>query len=95
MIVRHSKPIDPAPPGRPCPVREYRTGSTFVLVMVGMVVLMTLGLGMLTVAWGARHRAVMLKSEATAMLAAEAHLGTASLEPPAPLPLRTADAIIA
>jgi len=72
MIVRHSKPIDLAPPARPCTIREYRTGSTFVLVMVGMVVLMTLGLGMLTVAWGARHRAVMLKSEATAMLAAEA-----------------------
>jgi hypothetical protein len=37
-----------------------------------MVVLAALGVGMLTVAWGARHRAILLKSEASAMLAAEA-----------------------
>ena len=71
VLVQNSKPIDlrPADPhdGRGC-----RAGSTFVLVIVAMVALMTLGLGMLTVAWGARHRAIMLKSEAVAMLAAEA-----------------------
>jgi hypothetical protein len=52
--------------------RYSRTGAVFILVVVCMVVLAALGVGMLTVAWGARHRAILLKSEATAMLAAEA-----------------------
>jgi len=71
VLIRGSKPVDSALPGdfkRP----YSRTGSVFILVVVCMVVLAALGVGMLTVAWGARRNAIMLKSEATAMLAAEA-----------------------
>ncbi|MBN2138928.1 MAG: hypothetical protein JW720_14055 [Sedimentisphaerales bacterium] len=54
------------------PLSVPRNGSAFVMVVVSMVILTTLGLGMLTLAYGARHRAIRLKSEAAAMLAAEA-----------------------
>ncbi len=49
-----------------------RKGSVLALVVVSIVVLSTLGLGMLTVAYGVRHRAIQLKNETISMLAAEA-----------------------
>ena len=71
MLIRGSKPVDSALPGE-FKRRYSRAGSVLILVVVCMIVLVALGVGMLTVAWGARHRAIMLKSEASAMLAAEA-----------------------
>jgi hypothetical protein len=55
-------------------------GSVLVLVVVFLVVLIVLGLGMLTVAYGVRHRANILKNEAAAMLAAEAGYEKATFE---------------
>jgi len=52
--------------------RGKRAGSAFILIIVLMLVLSVLGVGMLTLASGARHRAIQFKSEAAAMLAAEA-----------------------
>ena len=52
--------------------RGKRGGSAFILVIVLILVLSVLGVGMLTLASGARHRAIQFKSEAAAMLAAEA-----------------------
>jgi len=49
-----------------------RDGSVLVLVVVSMIILVLLGLGMLGVAYGVRHRAIRLKNETTAMMAAEA-----------------------
>jgi hypothetical protein len=54
------------------PSNNRRRGSALVLVTVCMVVLCTLGLGMLTVAYGVRHNAAKLKNETISMLAAEA-----------------------
>jgi hypothetical protein len=71
VLIRGSKPVDSALPGD-FKSRYSRTGSVFILVVVCMIVLAALGVGMLTVSWGARRNAIMLKSEATAMLAAEA-----------------------
>jgi hypothetical protein len=42
------------------------------MVVVCLVFLTVLGMGMLTVSWGARHKAIRFKNEAAAMLAAEA-----------------------
>ena len=53
-------------------MRRCRAGSAFILVIVAMLFLSTLGLGMLTLAYGDRHRAIRFKNEAAAMLAAEA-----------------------
>jgi hypothetical protein len=55
---------------RQCRVKRY--GSVLVLLVVYLVVLTALGVGLLTVAYGVRHRAIALKNEAVAMLAAEA-----------------------
>ncbi len=55
-------------------------GSVLVLVAVFLVILVILGLGMLTVAYGVRHRASILKNEAAAMLAAEAGYEKATFE---------------
>lgn len=52
--------------------RRRRCGSVLVLVAVTIVILSVLGLGMLSVAYGVRHKAAQLKNEAAAMLAAEA-----------------------
>ena len=52
--------------------KRYDNGSALVLVVVLLLVLTSLGLGMLTVAYGVRHKAIKLKNEAVAMLAAEA-----------------------
>jgi len=52
--------------------KRYDNGSTLLLVVVLLLVLTSLGLGMLTVAYGVRHKAIKLKNEAVAMLAAEA-----------------------
>jgi len=55
------------------PCRHGRpTGSVLVLVVVSLVALMALGLGLLSVAYGVRHKALRLKNEVVAMLAAEA-----------------------
>ena len=51
---------------------RYENGSALVLVIVLMVVLATLGLSMLTVGYGVRHKTIRLKNEAVSMLAAEA-----------------------
>ncbi|MFA5239750.1 MAG: hypothetical protein WC476_08615 [Phycisphaerae bacterium] len=48
------------------------SGSVLVLVVVSLVILAALGVGLLKIAYGVRHEAVMLKNEAVAMLAAEA-----------------------
>ena len=42
------------------------------MVVISIVVLSFLGIGMLKVAYGVRHRAIQTKNEAIAMLAAEA-----------------------
>lgn len=55
-----------------CPERSRRDGSVLVLVLVSLVILAALGVGLLKVAYGVRHRAILLKNEAAAMLAAEA-----------------------
>lgn len=52
--------------------KNYRDGSALALIIVSLVILSTLGLGLLTVAYGVRHRAIAMKNEAVAMLAAEA-----------------------
>jgi len=52
--------------------KRYDNGSTLLLVVVLLLILTSLGLGMLTVAYGVRHKAIKLKNEAVAMLAAEA-----------------------
>jgi type II secretory pathway pseudopilin PulG len=49
-----------------------RYGSVLVLTLVVLIILSGLGLGMLAVAYGVRHQAIMLKNETAAMLAAEA-----------------------
>lgn len=51
---------------------RYENGSVLVLVVVSLVILSALGLGLLSVAYGVRHKAIRLKNEAAAMLAAEA-----------------------
>ena len=52
--------------------RSYPDGSALVLVVVALLILSALGTGLLTVAYGVRHRAIRLRNEAVAMLAAEA-----------------------
>ena len=52
--------------------QNYGRGSVFVLVMASLAILMTLGVGMLIAAYGVRHKAIRLKNEAVARLAAEA-----------------------
>lgn len=49
-----------------------RRASVLALVVASLVVLATLGLGLLTVAYGVRHQAAAFKSETIAMHAAEA-----------------------
>ena len=66
MLIRDSKPVDSALCGE-FRSRYSRAGSVFILVVVCMLVLAALGVGMLTVSWGARRNAIMLKNEATAM----------------------------
>ncbi len=51
---------------------NYSNGSALVVVVVSLLILLVLGAGILTVAWGARHKAIRFKNEAAAMLAAEA-----------------------
>ncbi|MFC1737779.1 hypothetical protein ACFL1G_01870 [Planctomycetota bacterium] len=56
-------------------IRRYRSrkqGSVLVLLVVSLIILAVSGAGLLTVAYGVRHRAVQYKSELAAMLAAEA-----------------------
>jgi len=48
------------------------TGSVLVLVVVSIIILSTLGVGLMSVAYGVRHKAVKFKNETAAMLAAEA-----------------------
>lgn len=51
---------------------KHKDGSALVLVVLSLIILSTLGLGMLSAAYGVRHKAIRLKNEAVAMLAAEA-----------------------
>jgi len=61
------------PPRLPVGRQEReRNGSTLILAILAMVILSALGVGMLATAYGVRHRAIRLKNEAAAMLAAEA-----------------------
>ncbi len=52
--------------------KQKRRASALVLAVVAVTILIALGLGLLTVSYGVRHRAIVMKSEAKAMLAAEA-----------------------
>lgn len=47
-------------------------GSAIVLIVMSLVLLSILGMGMLSAAYGVRHKAIRLKNEAIARLAAEA-----------------------
>jgi len=49
-----------------------RNGSVIVLAVIILVILSTLGVGVFATAYGVRHRAIRIKTETTAMLAAEA-----------------------
>ncbi|MBN1795551.1 MAG: hypothetical protein JW804_02660 [Sedimentisphaerales bacterium] len=51
---------------------KLQKASVLVLVVVSLVILTAIGLGLLTVSYGVRHRAIAVKSESIAMLAAEA-----------------------
>ncbi len=53
-------------------LRRKQGGSVLVLAVVSLVILAALGVGLLTIAYGVRHRAIMLRNDAAAMLAAEA-----------------------
>jgi hypothetical protein len=55
-----------------CPEHSRRDGSALLLVLISLLILGAVGLGLLNVAYGVRHRAIRLKNEAAAMLAAEA-----------------------
>ena len=52
--------------------KSTKQGSVLVLVVVSLIILPALGMGLLSVAYGTRLRAIQLKTEAVAMLAAEA-----------------------
>jgi len=52
--------------------RDLQDGSTLILAILAMAILSALGVGMLATAYGVRHRAIRLKNETAAMLAAEA-----------------------
>lgn len=52
--------------------QNHRRGSVLVLVVVSMTALFLLGVGLMSAAYGVRHRSIKLKNEAAAMLAAEA-----------------------
>jgi type II secretory pathway pseudopilin PulG len=51
---------------------RHQNGSVLVIVVISLVLLALLGSGMMTVAYGVRHKAIRLKNEVVAMLAAEA-----------------------
>ena len=59
--------VHPGPMGR-----RGRRGSAYVLAAIAVVVLSTLGVGMLTAAWQTRLNAIKFKNETVSMLAAEA-----------------------
>ena len=58
--------------GVPLRTQNYQDGSVLVLTVISMVLLLAVGVGMLAVAYDVRLRAIKLKNEAVAMLAAEA-----------------------
>jgi len=47
-------------------------GSVLAVAVVALMIMSTLGVGMLAIAYGVRHQAIRLKNETAAMLAAEA-----------------------
>ncbi len=49
-----------------------KKGSVLALMMISLVILSALGAGMMSVAYGVRHRAITIKNETASMLAAEA-----------------------
>jgi hypothetical protein len=52
--------------------KNHPDGSVLVLVLMSLIILSALGVGLLAVSYGVRHRAIRLKNEAVAILAAEA-----------------------
>lgn len=52
--------------------RYTKRGFVLTIVIISMIILTLLGTGLMTVAWGVRRRAIMVKNEVAAMLAAEA-----------------------
>ncbi len=52
--------------------KSYNRGFVLVLVVAGLVILLALGTGILSVAYGVRHRAIRARKEAAAMLVADA-----------------------
>jgi len=53
-------------------IQGHQNGSALILIVISLFVLSALGVGMLTVGYGARLKAIRLKNEVAAMLAAEA-----------------------
>ena len=53
-------------------IQGHQNGSALFLVVISLFILSALGVGMLTVGYGARLKAIRLKNEVAAMLAAEA-----------------------
>ena len=53
-------------------IQGHQNGSAFLMVVTSLFVLFALGIGMLRVGYGARLKAIRLKNEAAAMLAADA-----------------------
>lgn len=51
---------------------KNRDGSVLVLVVVALIVMATMGVGMLAIAYGTRQQAIKQKNETAALLAAEA-----------------------
>lgn len=49
-----------------------RKATTLALVLIALFILASLGSGLMTIAYGVRHRAICMKNETAAMLAAEA-----------------------
>jgi hypothetical protein len=57
---------------RPAAVRPRRNGSVLVLTVIVIMILGTIGVGVLAIAYGVRQQAIMMKNETASMLAAEA-----------------------
>ena len=71
METKNSKSID-SPLTDELKTQNCRSGSVLALVVISMIILAALGLGLLTVAYGVRHKAIRFKNETVARLAAEA-----------------------
>ena len=66
-------PVEPIPSSEQPRRRAHRqAGLALALVVAGLGILTVLGVGLLTIAYGARHEAIVVKADVAAMLAAEA-----------------------